>query len=131
MAIKEALEIVAERGKVYGGQIDGFAMTAKMWSAYFGIPITPENVAMAMLLNKVARQRMTHKHDNLVDIAGYAECVDEMNAEAERRASFKRHCIQSTTDGELVYWANNGESWQREMAKEAIVYRAISNGESV
>ena len=71
----EAKKVVYERNAAYGQPEDNFAITAELWSAYLGVPIQPEDVGMMMILLKVAREKYQHKHDNLVDIAGYAECV--------------------------------------------------------
>ena len=47
--------------------------TAKLWSAYLGVPITPRDVCMLNVLQKVARDRMNPAcEDNIIDIAGYA-----------------------------------------------------------
>lgn len=37
------------------------------------------DVAMKMILLKIAREANTPKHDNLVDICGYARCLQEIN----------------------------------------------------
>lgn len=68
----EAEEIVyGERAASYGHPYDNFTNTAALWSAYLGIEITAEQVAVLMMLVKISRQRNKHKRDNLVDIIGY------------------------------------------------------------
>ena len=77
--LDEAKNVVYSRQASYGVPEDNFATTAELWSAYLGTPIRPEDVGMMMILLKVARERYQHKKDNLVDIAGYAECVARLH----------------------------------------------------
>lgn len=37
--------------------------------------MSEEQVALAMILLKIARETCTHKRDNLVDVAGYTETL--------------------------------------------------------
>ncbi len=76
--LSEAYETVKNRGTTYGEVEDSFALIGNYWSAYLGTEVTPKDVGMMMILLKVARQQNQHKRDNLVDIAGYAECVGRM-----------------------------------------------------
>lgn len=73
--LDEAKKVIYERQASYGTPENNFAQIAELWSAYLGTTIQPEDVGAMMILMKVARERHKHKHDNLVDIAGYAECV--------------------------------------------------------
>jgi len=77
--LDEAKNVVDSRQASYGAPEDNFATTAELWSAYLGTPIRPEDVGMMMILLKVARERYQHKKDNLMDIAGYAECVARLH----------------------------------------------------
>lgn len=70
--------ICGARREEYGGVSESFEDIAKMWSALFGIDIEAKQVALAMILLKVCREKRNHKHDNLVDIAGYAGLADYM-----------------------------------------------------
>lgn len=83
--LDEAKKVVYERNATYGQPEDNFAITAELWSAYLGVTIKPEDVGMMMILLKVAREKYQHKHDNLVDIAGYAECVARLNQKGQQR----------------------------------------------
>jgi hypothetical protein len=64
-----------ERNTQYDEPSADFARTAGMWSSYLGIPISMADVAMCMVLLKVARVRFAPGHvDNYYDIAGYGAC---------------------------------------------------------
>lgn len=77
---KAAAAISGERDEHYGSPEDNFGRIAQMWSAYLGEPVTSTDVAMMMVLLKVARVSNDYMHeDNYVDIAGYAACAGEIN----------------------------------------------------
>lgn len=68
--------VYGSRGQRYGSPYDDFSRTARMWSALFGIEITPHQVAMAMICVKLSRLTESPGHrDSIVDIAGYAETL--------------------------------------------------------
>ena len=55
-ALREAARIISgERNKQYGGPEENFERIAKIWEIIFGIPVSNEDVAMAMVAVKVAR----------------------------------------------------------------------------
>lgn len=79
--LDEAARIVTgQRDVQYGGPEENFSRIAKLWSVIFGIEITSEDVAMAMVAVKVARyaSRSGFQPDTWVDIAGYAACGYEV-----------------------------------------------------
>lgn len=65
-----------DRNAAYGSPLHDFQRTAKMWSAILGVEVPPEKVGLCMIAVKISRECNKHKRDNLVDIAGYAECVE-------------------------------------------------------
>lgn len=83
MTRKEVLDaataaVCGDRDEVHGRPEDTFPRIANLWSAYLAEPITPKDVAMMMVLLKVARVQNGVQHDdNYVDIAGYAACAAE------------------------------------------------------
>jgi hypothetical protein len=84
---EEARSTVREdRIHQYGHPLDFCESVAGHWSVLFGIEVSAEQVALAMLHFKVAREAHQHKRDNLVDIAGYAEVLDMIHRERELRA---------------------------------------------
>lgn len=79
--LEEAGSIVdnGTREHEYGSPQDSFSRIARLWSAYWQSPVSPREVADLMILLKVARG--TEKRDTLVDIAGYARCLERLSEE--------------------------------------------------
>lgn len=79
-----AREAVCIRGLAYDGKEDSFARIARLWTAHLvnqgkTVAIGPQDVAMMMILLKVARLEQSPDHDDSwVDIAGYAACGGSM-----------------------------------------------------
>lgn len=87
MTRKELLEkaefiVNGKRDAEYGGPEKSFNDIADLWCAYLGQPdlISPEDVAIMMILLKVARLKGSEYEsiDSWVDIAGYAACGGEI-----------------------------------------------------
>ena len=77
---KAAKAISGERDKHYGSPEDNFQRIADYWSMYLKGPITKTDVAMMMILLKMARIENDSTYiDNYIDIAGYAACAGEIN----------------------------------------------------
>lgn len=79
--LDEAGRIISgERDVQYGGPEENFGRIAAMWSIIFGIEVTREDVAMAMVAVKVARyaSKSGFQPDTWTDIAGYAACGFEV-----------------------------------------------------
>lgn len=120
--LEKAKTTVEQRAAEYGSQLDGHALTAKMWSAYLGVPIGAEQVAMMMLLNKVSRESMRHKHDNLVDIAGYARVVEMIREESKQRAEFAAE-IKRLSDSDLRSAVALGTQFEAKLAAREMEQR--------
>ena len=78
--LKTAQDIVClDRENPYGKPEDNFKIIADLWSTYIGTEITSNDVAMMMIMLKIARCKTgRHKDDNYIDIAGYAACAGEI-----------------------------------------------------
>ena len=78
--LKKADECVnGKREQDYGSPESNFSRIAGLWSAYYGVPFSPTDVAMMMALLKIARiQTGTATEDSFVDLAGYAACGCEI-----------------------------------------------------
>ena len=73
--------VCGQREEDYGTPESNFGCIADMWSAYKGVDISPVDVAAMMALVKIARIASGHaKSDNWVDLAGYAACGGEIEA---------------------------------------------------
>lgn len=85
-ALQEAQRLVyGDRGADYGHPIDDYDRTAALWSTILGNPVTAEQAVLCMVALKISRECNKHKRDNAVDIAGYAECLQRIVEERERR----------------------------------------------
>lgn len=79
----EAMQVInGERQDVYGAPERSFQRIANYWTEYLGDQlgdsITPQDVAMMMVLFKIAREANQHKRDNIVDAAGYLGIYADM-----------------------------------------------------
>ncbi|MEW1959785.1 DUF6378 domain-containing protein [Kineococcus sp. NPDC059986] len=66
--------IHGDRNTHYGTPTENFERISKLWSVYLGRNVSPRDVAMLMILLKVARGMNLLTEDTMVDIAGYAAC---------------------------------------------------------
>lgn len=81
----EADKVVNQRQKSYDQPEDNFQRIADFWTAYakgkeWEHEFISSDVAAMMILLKVARQMWKHKPDNLIDLAGYAQCWERLEA---------------------------------------------------
>ena len=86
--LREAARIVCgDRNEQYGNPEDSFRAIAEFWETYVrercvskgaNVCIQAEDVAMMMVLLKVARTICGTKADTYIDIAGYAACAGEI-----------------------------------------------------
>lgn len=77
-----ARSAVTERQENYGKPRENFQHIATLWKSAFGWDVTPEQVAVAMMLMKVSRLLRTPGHeDSAVDIAGYIEAYSMLREE--------------------------------------------------
>ena len=84
--LQEAQRLVyGDRGETYGEPLDDFTRTAQLWSVVLDTTVDAEDVALCMILLKLSRELYQPKRDNRVDIAGYAECLNRVTEERERR----------------------------------------------
>lgn len=73
--------VMGDRNKDYSDPKDNFDQTAGLWSEYLKVPLKAHDVAVLMILAKVARLSTSpDKADSWVDIAGYAACGAETRA---------------------------------------------------
>ena len=81
---KEILEqtiriLTGQRQQDYGDKVVNHRNIADLWSSYLNKKISPHDVAICMLLVKVARLKNRKTKDCYVDMAGYAAIAGEIN----------------------------------------------------
>jgi len=84
--LAEAVDVInGERQDVYGAPEDSFGLIADYWSVYLSeryedIDLDRRDVAMMMVLFKIARESHQHKRDNIRDAAGYLGIYADMQS---------------------------------------------------
>ena len=77
--LEEAAKIVTgQRQYDYGNKYENHKNISDLWSAYLGREILPHDVAICMLLVKVARLKHRPTEDCYIDMAGYAAIAGEI-----------------------------------------------------
>jgi len=80
--LKEAIEVInGERQDQYGKPEDSFALIAEFWTSYvkrINRDLDAKDIALMMVLFKLAREIYQGKRDNLVDGAGYIGIAGDM-----------------------------------------------------
>lgn len=70
--LDEAYSLVTgDRQQAYDHPARNFDRIARLWAVALDKDITPEDVAVCMVLVKIARQVHCPKRDNIVDAIGY------------------------------------------------------------
>lgn len=107
--------VYGARNESYGHPRNNFAATAALWNAYLfqgarSGPITEEDVAMLMVLLKVARLENGYHRDSAVDLAGYAATYERLQeADPELQALLDRLADEPSP---FLPWPRLGsESW--------------------
>ena len=78
--LEEATRTLAERGESYGSPQPLFENVAKRWSLTLGTEVSAAQVALCLIELKLARLNGNSKHhDSIVDVAGYAGILNEIN----------------------------------------------------
>lgn len=87
--LEAAIKTVADRGVPYGGVEDNFTRIARLWKSHLlnrfdrAPDLTPADVAMMMVLMKIARLENQPNHpDSWTDVAGYAACGADITSDA-------------------------------------------------
>ena len=68
--------VTGDRQKTYDHPARNFDRIARLWSVALDKEVTPEDVAVCMVLVKIARQVHAPKRDNIVDGIGYLLTLD-------------------------------------------------------
>ncbi|WXX09765.1 hypothetical protein [Mycobacterium phage MS619] len=102
-----AEEIInGQRAKDYGDAKENHQRIANLWNVYAGTELSPEDVAVMMILLKIARFMENGYHnDTVVDIAGYAGVLEKMQLPDEERYPVKQ------LDGFVKLTLNEPRQW--------------------
>lgn len=78
--LSHATDLVGgDRAKTHGDKTVNHQNIANLWTAYIGVPITADQVAIMMVLLKIARTKHGGlNRDDFVDMAGYAGVAGEI-----------------------------------------------------
>lgn len=80
--LQEAERIInGDRRQSYGGALESFDRIARLWQPILGCDVSAEQVALCMIQLKVARYVNGQQRDSIVDIAGYAGCLEKIQNE--------------------------------------------------
>jgi hypothetical protein len=71
--------VTGQRQYDYGDKYQNHENIAKLWSGYLDYEISAHNVAICMMLVKVARLKHRPTEDCYIDMAGYAAIAGEIN----------------------------------------------------
>ena len=78
--LEQATRTLAERGESYGSSQPLFENVAKRWSLTLGTEVTATQIVLSLIELKLARLNSNSKHhDSMVDVAGYAGILNEIN----------------------------------------------------
>ena len=75
--------VMGQRQYDYGDKYQNHENIAKLWSGYLDYKISAHDVAICMLLVKVARLKHRPTQDCYIDMAGYAAIAGEINDRKE------------------------------------------------
>ena len=85
----EAKEAVGQRRDGYNGPVNNFINTVNTYNALTESNMTVKQAVFFMLCLKLSREKFKHKHDNIVDLMGYSDCLNIVAEWEEQQKSFK------------------------------------------
>ena len=86
-----------DRRDTWGDPLESFDRIAALWRPILGTYVTAEQVALCMIGLKISRFAGSGDRDSLVDIAGYAGCLEQIiDSRAERVAMVHRDLHEQT-----------------------------------
>ena len=102
-AIDEAKGLIYnDRNDQYGSIEEEARKLAQGWSVILGCDVPPEKTLLCMAWLKIVRQAHKHKKDNVVDLIGYAQLLDDlMDSEEEDNCCHK--CVNWVTPTALCF----------------------------
>ena len=99
--LKQATNLTTnDRQKSYGTPYRNHARIARFWSDYLGFEVSSEQVAICMVLLKVARlmeQSGSEAIDTFVDLTAYAAISGELAIIEESRRKLEKNSLKKRT----------------------------------
>jgi len=88
--LKTAIRTLEQRQEMYGSPFDGISMMAQMLSVYLDRMISPHDVCVIEIIQKICRLKKNNglHDDSWVDIAGYAGIGSEVAHEDQTVEEF-------------------------------------------
>ena len=78
--------VEGDRQKDYGDKLHNHSNISKLWSAYLDIDIQPHDVAIMMVLLKVARTKLGQvSEDTYVDMSAYSAIAGEIKFRTHKK----------------------------------------------
>lgn len=126
--LEEAARIVTgERQHQYGDAEDSFGLIGQLWTVYLDHLVTAEDVALMMILLKVAREKGGKgKADSWVDIAGYAACGGEIATAA--KVEKPKDYLKTVTDAMKSKYIKFLQDAIEEQTEDKHIPAGINNG---
>ena len=76
---RASILVQGQKEKDYGDKFNNHKNIAKLWSAYLDVNINPHNVAVMMVLLKIARTKVGKVNkDTYIDMAAYGAIAGEI-----------------------------------------------------
>lgn len=93
--LDEARRIVMLRGALYRPPAPFFSKLARRWSLTLGVEVTARQVVLCLIDLKIERAAGGRHVDTVIDIAGYAACLAELDEKIGEGAA----CAVPARDG--------------------------------
>ena len=113
--LKEAIKLIGgQRNKDYGDRVTNHENIANLWSAFLNKKISAHDVAICMVLVKVARLMHSRKKDNYLDMAAYSAIAGEI----EGRTNKKNISFESEGERRGRQTTKAIKQWRKEQEKK-------------
>ena len=80
--LESVQQTIDQRGQEYGTPADNLKRISTLWSMHIGFELSEYDVAIMMVMLKLARNANDHKDDNLLDAAAYLALADSVKDKA-------------------------------------------------
>ena len=80
--LESVQQTIDQRGAEYGTPAENLKRISTLWSMHVGFELSEYDVAIMMVMLKLARNANDHKDDNLLDAAAYLALADSVKDKA-------------------------------------------------